>query len=231
MHKLDAGKSAFLTGFYSLALSLAMGHAASATAILDQSYGKSAFPTGGEYSSGHDFQQGLTVGITGTLAYIELFLSTLSTTAENIEIRIASGNAGTVQSSWLYDKKISITKTTAAGWTSSSLIAPNISVTAGEKLIIDVYDVTNYSKIPTFGYSASTTGQYLYDRSSPGGTSYTLLGNANNEMFFQTFVDPVAAPEPSTLALLGTGVIGFGAARRARRRLTAPQGEMSGNIF
>src|SRR5271157_3982444 len=100
MHNPHAGKSAFLTGFYTLALSLAIGHTASATPVLDQSYG-TPFPTGGEYSTGHDFQQGLTVGIAGTLTSVELFLSTLSASARNIEVRIASGSAGTVQSSWL----------------------------------------------------------------------------------------------------------------------------------
>jgi hypothetical protein len=222
---LDAGKSALVKGIGALALSLAMGNAASAAAVLDKSFG-TPFPTGGEYASGHDFQQGVTVGKTGTLAYIELFLSTLSKTAETIEVRIANGTAGTVEApgSWLYDKKISITNVTAAGWTSSSLIAPNIAVTAGEKLIIDVYDVTSYSKnMPTFGYAASTTGSYLYDRSSPGGTSYSLFGGGGYEMAFQTFVQPSAVPELSTWAMMMIGFAGLGFAghRKARTGRTA----------
>jgi hypothetical protein len=114
MHNIGAGKSAFLTGFYTLALSLAMGHAAWATPVIDQSYG-TPFPTGGQYASGHDYQQGLVVGTTGVLTSVELFLSTLSKSTETIEVRIANGSAGTVQSSWLYDQKISFTKSTVGG--------------------------------------------------------------------------------------------------------------------
>jgi hypothetical protein len=114
MHKLDAGKSAFLTGVYTLALSLAMGHAASATPVLDQSYAPPLL-LGAEQASNYDFQQGLTVGLAGSLTSIQLFLQNFTGKAENLEVRIANGQAGTVQSSWMSDNVVNV-KNNFGGW-------------------------------------------------------------------------------------------------------------------
>lgn len=85
-------------------------------------------------------------------------------------------------------------------------------MTVGESLIIDVYDVTNYTtKLPLieYGVSSGVTGQsFLYDRTSPGGTSYTLWNGGGYEMNFKTFVDPSVspAPLPAAFPLFATGL-------------------------
>ena len=196
-----------------LASAMMVSGGASAAVVLDQSY---TTVTAGEYSTGADFQQGLTVGLAGQLTSIQLFSNTpMGSTTRSIDVRIANGTAGTVQSSWLYDKTINMPS--VAGWFSIDLSSNPIFVTVGEALIIDVYDYAGYSsKLPTFGYSASTTGSYLYSRSSPGGATYAPFGNY--EIGFKTYVDPSvsAVPEPSRWAMLilGFASVGFMAYRR-----------------
>jgi len=187
-----------------------------AVPVIDQSF--TTTPGGTQYTTANDFQQGLTVGVTGLLTSVQLWLSNFSGSAKNIEVRIAEGSAGTVQSSWLFDKKITTVPKNGGAWYSVAVNSSNINVSAGENLIVDVFDYT--SPGASFGYASSNTGSYIYSRPNQGlpgtPTPYTLFGGGGYEMDFQTFVEPSSISEPPTVAILCMGLFGLFFARRHR---------------
>src|SRR4051794_39160372 len=58
-------------------------------------------------------------------------------------------------------------------------------------------------------------GGDLFVRSSGG--LFGLTSGAPTDTGFRTFVDPLAVPEPTSLALLATGLVALGIIRRRKR--------------
>ena len=180
-----------------------------------------------------DRSQIFTVGVSGVLTDVEVMVGRLNRVSDPLlwEIRnvSSSGQPGT---NVLAHGSAAAASFPGLGYFTypsdfpSSFISlggMSLSVDLGDVLAIHLHTVE-----PTFAaYSwRSTTNVYADGsqftwRSSTDGWLEAKSQNDPIYAGFQTWVDPVVVPEPSTLLLFGTGALGiFGYARRKRESLS-----------
>ena len=210
-----------------LASMLSAAGPAKALVVLDQEYVPDpSLAPAGNAAIGQDFArnvftmgQTFAVGVTGTLAAIEVFVSKPTDIFEDLtlDIRTPAGTlpglpAATLASATqspggLPDYTISTIRFDVSG--------AGIDVTAGDFLSFVLSSSTQHTAPSSyFGIFSGAEGGY------DGGEGFLAqFGDGTNfatnyDMVFRSFVD---VPEPGSLAMLGLGV--FGAATAHRRRL------------
>lgn len=208
-----------------------------AAPILDQS-NLGAISAGGGFGHGVPgspiVAQTFTVGIAGQLSLVSIAVSDQGAQGGSILAELRTTTAagvptGTVLASVsLTPAQVPNTLPATAGasdLTAIDVSAFNIEVNAGDVLAIVLSDPNQFA--PYFagwaGAMNSYSGGALYFNVSGG---FSTLDN-NFDLYFQTFMEPLAIAEPATLVLGLVGFAGLGLIRRAGK-LDATQGEAAG---
>jgi hypothetical protein len=187
-----------------------------ATPVLDQSNLPVDYviaPTGPHPGmiTGHEIQQQVTVGITGTLTEIDLWLGKPPEAWNprgQVQFSLTSVIGGHSDGTWLGTRIIETTEpadtTSPIMNTKIDLSDLHLEVVAGQSFVFD---------LARFSYQEGVGGS---DTDYPGGDLFidTRVGAAWlgyrdwGNLAFQTFVDPI--PEPVGIAILGFGLIALG---------------------
>lgn len=182
---------------------------ATAALVLDQSYeeaGASHF-TGG--IAGYQWQQGVTAGMSGLLANVELNFFGTGTTRVFI-------NPG---APWQTDADAFSTAVTvsAPGWTSIDVSSAGIHLTPGDEFSLGFEGFGSTVTFPSV-IGSSGSGTYAGGALFFNGSGYTN-GSLGSDINFRTYVDVAAVPLPAAAYLLGWGLVGL--VPFVRRRATA----------
>ena len=210
------------------------GGSATAGVLLDQSFDPQPNPTlSASANSAVDAAQTFTVGVTGTLSSIDLFLARYSSTpVGNFTIELLSTTNGTPNegsSAILFQESFPETSLT----TTDAFFGVDVSAAGIHVAIGDVYAIALfYNGIPGIEWRGDASGYFkpLYTHGdgfarlhsgSNTWQSFTSSQGFTGDYGFMTYVNSASSasvPEPSTLALLSLGAIGlaFGAFRRRR---------------
>ncbi|MCP5371965.1 MAG: PEP-CTERM sorting domain-containing protein [Hyphomicrobiales bacterium] len=210
------------------ALGIAAPAPASAT-VVDQQFTTTG-PVDSNTATGVTFAamaQTFTVGVTGLLAAVELYvLRTGGTTGDlTVDIRgLVSGGApeplaaNALGSTTLANADVPVRPSTTPYGFAPILIdltAANIAVTAGQILAIGVSSAAGEFFVFQTDYSNGYAGGGLWTQSSDG----LAFSPTTSDFSFTTYVNTgTSVPEPGTLGLLVVGLTGLGWAHRRRGR-------------
>ncbi len=177
-----------------------------------------------------EWAQTFTVGITGILTEVQLEVSggTGTTKPLNVEIRNTLGGIPTaidgsrMPPDVLANADLGILPDNGPGFFEIVDLTPfGITVTSGDELAISLWSSQvsgPQEAYKWYGVQADTyPGGDAFNRQSVQDKPWTPGGGDLN---FRTFVDPAppAIPEPTTIALLGIGLVGLAGAEVRRRR-------------
>ncbi len=190
---------------------------ADAVPVLDQNFLLDDWPFDGLIGSGHvgspALTQTLTVGITGNLASVALPLTNLRVasvvtmaiyrTSGGLPTSAPLGTASVEALSLPDDPYIPFSKTPLAVFDYSSQVIP---VVAGEQVAMLLT-----APAPTF---IDCGAAFYGNKGYIGGNLFSDIGSGPMSlfpysMFFQTYMEPTAVPEPAAPALLGASLLGF----------------------
>lgn len=155
------------------------------------------------------YQQEVTVGYGGILSYVDLY-----TSAGSVNLRLATGSA--VQTGgWLFDQAVSL----VSGWNHIDVSAANMIMDVGDMFVIDWLGATGSPLLGIsfnyYTYQGYADG-YLWRIPTTGAPTNNVFGTTQFDLLFRTYMadlpvieDPVAAPEPGTVALLALGGLGL----------------------
>jgi hypothetical protein len=140
---------------------------------------------------------------------------------QSIDSDIVAGTGFTDGASWL----------TLAGRTTTATSGPNagdVGTLFGQGTSFANSELINGTGLGELSVTGGAAGSYFGSgtimnltssfQSSPDGYTFPLLGTANLQLVAQQ-VPPTPAPEPTTLAMLGMGLLGLGLVSRSRRRV------------
>jgi len=177
-----------------LALFLAIPASSSAIAILDQSS-----PVGGITFYKSDFanwEQGITAGMGGLLSQIDIWFLT----SESVEVSIFAG-APWQDGVSVFDTTLN---PTVDDWTSIDLSSANFFVDPG-----DEFSVMLHGSHPTTPFFKGNLNEYAGGEMWRNGSLHIGGEGEKYDMAFNTYVESAPVPEPTTMLLLSTGLIGL----------------------
>ena len=189
-------------GIVGLAM-MGMAGSADALPILDQE--NTVSPTNAIAPS--SFQQTITAGIAGSLNSVEFSFSfSISVSGADLNFSVTAnildGLSGPVLGS----------DTQARSGVGNHLITFDFS---GANIFFDIGDVFAASFSPIIPPNTVLDIRYNTPSTYSGGGAFFGASVINGDAFFRSHMDQV--PEPSTLALFGTGLAGLGFVMRRRR--------------
>ncbi len=198
-------KKRVIAFLFSTIFALSIFHTASAVPILDQE-SPEVNATYWVHYPGHDWQQEVVAGLGGTLTGVDLYADR----AGAINFSINRGDA------WQWDTHdIHLVRHQLfyKGWNAIDISSYGFKLDVGETFVIRIQGV-NDPRRPRLGGNNGKVPGALYWMGEP------YRGGLHSDIAYRTYmdteVDPV--PEPTTIALLGIGLVGLAGAEVRRRR-------------
>jgi hypothetical protein len=198
-------------------------HLSTSSPILDQSFEPATLSRFLGIGPGTSGAQTFTVGITGILTEVDVLVERNGGAGLRFDIR-PTVNGVPVENDAMTLASITVPASTVpfpASFLDFDVSSFGILISQGEILAMVLSDNSRWFGTPNDPY--------------PGGAAYFRFADTtftpvfdNLDVGFKTFVEPI--PEPSTLALLGIGVIGLGFLR-SRRAGRPPLSDLSSTFF